>query len=63
MSKEPKTLDDFLDTVELNVNNYVASCKMFTSSTLYLEIQAIDQENQRTTYIVPINLEENCTDS
>lgn len=63
MSKEPKDLDAFLDTVELNVNNYVASCKMFASSTLYLEIQALAQENQRITYIVPINLEENCTDS
>ena len=47
----------------MNVNNYTASCKMFTSSALYLEIQALDQENKRTTYLIPINLEENCDEN
>lgn len=59
-SKTKMTLDEFLNTVQINVNNYVASCKMFTSSSLYLEIQATDVENKTTTYQIPINLEENC---
>ena len=55
------TLDEFLDTVELNVNNYVASCKMFTSSSLSLEIKATDELGQNITYQIPIRLEENCS--
>lgn len=54
------TLDEFLNTVELNVNNYVASCKMFESSSLYMEIQAIDGTEQKISYQIPISLEENC---
>lgn len=54
------TLDEFLDTIQINVNNYVASCKMFKSSLLYLEIKAIDETNQTITYQIPINLEDNC---
>lgn len=57
---EEQTLEQFLDTVQISVNNYVASCKMFVSSLLYMEIQAIDKENKITTYQVPINLEDNC---
>ncbi|MBQ8681736.1 MAG: helix-turn-helix transcriptional regulator [Bacilli bacterium] len=59
-SNEEMTLDEFLDTVELNVNNYEASCKMFASSTLSLEIYATTNDNKKTTYQIPINLEENC---
>lgn len=57
---ENMKLDDFLATIEINVNNYVASCKMFTSSSLYLEIQALESNNQKITYEIPIQLEENC---
>lgn len=60
-SSEEQTLDKFVNTVQINVNNYTASCKMFVSSLLYMEIQAIDSNNKITTYQIPINLEENCT--
>ncbi len=54
------TLSEFVERVELNVNNYVASCKMFASSMLYMEIEAKDNNDRITTYKIPINLEENC---
>lgn len=59
-SEEKMTLDEFLETVQINVNDYEASCKMFASSSLYLEIQAIDSDNKKITYQVPVNLEDNC---
>lgn len=59
-SSEEQTLEEFLETVQINVNNYVASCKMFASSLLYMEIQAIDNDNKITIYQIPINLEDNC---
>lgn len=57
---EEQNLEDFVETVQINVNNYVASCKMFVSSILYMEIQAVDEFDRITTYQIPINLEENC---
>lgn len=59
-SNQVQTLDSFLETVEISVNNYVASCKMFKSSTLYMEIQAVNEANKTITYHIPINLEDNC---
>ena len=59
-SNNEQTLDSFLEDVKINVNNYVASCKMFKSSTLYMEIKAIDKDNKTITYHIPINLEDNC---
>lgn len=59
-SNNPQTLDKFLDDVEINVNNYVASCKMFTSSVLYMEIKALNESDKLITYQIPINLEDNC---
>ena len=59
-SNNKETLDKFLESVNINVNNYVASCKMFSSALLYLEITAVNDSNKITTYQIPINLEENC---
>lgn len=59
-SNERQTLDKFLEGVQINVNNYVASCKMFSSSILYMEIQAVSEDDKTITYQIPINLEDNC---
>ena len=59
-SSEKMLLEEFLEDVTLHVNNYVASCKMFTSSSLYLEILATDELNRNTTYQIPISLEDDC---
>lgn len=55
-----QTLDEFIDTVTINVDNYIASCKMFSSSTLYMEIKATNEKEKIITYQIPISLEENC---
>lgn len=54
------SLNNFLDTIKINVNNYTASCKMFTNSSLFLEIIAQDNNHKTTTYKVPLILDENC---
>jgi len=59
-SLEKQTLEKFVEEVQINVNNYVASCKMFVSSLLYMEIYAVDDDGKITTYQIPINLEDNC---
>ena len=53
------SLSKYLENVNLGVDDYSASCKMFTSSNIYLEINATI-DNKTTTYNVPITLNDNC---
>jgi len=57
-----KTLSEFLDDVKINVDNYLSSCKEFSTSKLYLEINAVDKNNKNTYYKIPIALKDNCSD-
>lgn len=54
------TLKNFLRDVKINVDNYAASCKLFKTSDLYLEISAYNKDNVVTTYTIPLNFEDNC---
>jgi len=58
--KDLITLDDYLDDVTINVDNYSAMCKKFTDSSLYLQISALQDDGNFTVYEIPITLEENC---
>lgn len=57
------SLEEYLKNVQINVKNYSSMCKKFSSSNLYLEINAHESENQIVSYKVPIVLEENCSSS
>jgi len=61
-SNDKKYLDEFLETVQINVNNYNASCKLFSSSLLYMEIKAVNLDDKITSYQIPINLNDNCNE-
>ena len=59
--KENTTLDSFLNDVKLNVDNYEQKCKMYDNNLLYLEIYAYDSNNNKTTYEIPLNINDNCS--
>lgn len=54
------SLIDYLKEVKINVDNYNASCKRFSASNLYLEIEATDENNKISVYKIPISLADNC---
>ena len=54
------SLEDYLENVQISVNNYSSMCKKFSFSTLYLEINAYENDNKVISYKVPIKLEDNC---
>ena len=58
--KENATLEDFLKDVEIKVDNYSATCKKFKDSYLYLEINAVEENDKNITYKIPITLKDNC---
>ena len=55
------TLEDYLKEVELNIDNYERSCKNYSNNSLYLEINATDENNNTTTYKIPLSLNDNCS--
>lgn len=58
--KENITLDDYLKELEIKIDNYYQNCATYTGNNLYLEIHATSQDNQITTFKIPLTLNENC---
>ena len=55
-------LEDYLKNVKLNIDNYIKTCKNYNEDSLYLEINAKDNNNKITTYKIPLSINENCKD-
>ena len=53
-------LEDYLNDVKFNIDNYSSMCKKFSSSNLYIEVEAVDQNNKTIEYTIPIKLKDNC---
>ena len=58
--KENINLDNYLKDINISVDNYSAMCRKFDSSSLYLEINAENNNGEITTYKIPIKLNDNC---
>ena len=56
------TLEQFLKSVDINVDNYSRVCKSYEENSLYLEIEATDMNNKITTYKIPLTLKSTCED-
>lgn len=54
-------LEDYLNKVELNIDDYKQDCSKYSDNSLYLEINAIQKDNKVITYKVPLKLNENCS--
>ena len=53
-------LEDFLQNVTFNIDDYGQECKNYSENSLYLLINATDEENKVVSYKVPLSLKENC---
>lgn len=54
-------LYDFLKNVDIEVSSYANICKEFNNNSLYLEINAIDNNDRTTSYKIPLKLNDTCT--
>lgn len=54
------TLQEYLEDVRISVNDYKATCKNLDGASLFLEINAYNEDQEVTTYKIPINLDDNC---
>ena len=55
-----KSLKDYLESVNINVNNYSSICKNKTTNKLLIEISAINTDNKTVIYNIPIELKDDC---
>ena len=53
-------LDDYLKEIKLNIDNYLNVCKNYSNDSLYLEINAKDDNDNIITYKIPLKLNDNC---
>ncbi len=54
------TLEDFLKDVSFTVDNYQKVCKTYSKDSLYLEIEATNENAKTTSYKIPLILENTC---
>ncbi len=54
------TIKEHLEKVTFNVDDYKSDCDDLTESNLYIEIEATDENNKKTYYKIPLQLEELC---
>ena len=54
-----ETLESYLKSIELNIDNYTQTCNTYTNDSLYLEINAT-KDGSTITYKVPLELNDNC---
>ena len=56
-------LEKFLENVEIKLDDFSKQCSKYTKDSLYLEINATDNQNKITTYKIPLSLDNNCLSS
>ena len=57
---ESMTLDEYLQDISFHVDNYSRVCKDYSNDTLFLEINATNENDITTTYKIPLSLNNNC---
>ena len=58
--KNSMTLENYLQNITLNIDNYSRVCNAYTDESLYLEINAFDNEDKITSYKIPLLIDDNC---
>lgn len=58
--KKDITLENYLQELNINVNNYSSICKNLKSNNLLLEINAMNNDNKTIKYTIPIKLNDMC---
>ena len=55
-----KTLNELLNNVEFNIDDYTCSCDSISCNNLYIRVNALNIDNEVITYNIPIQLDNKC---
>lgn len=56
-----KTLDNFLSNISFNVEHFSKSCKSYRENGLFIEIDAITEDNKQVFFKIPLELKDKCS--
>ena len=54
-------LNDYLNTIEFNIDDYESTCENYTEDSLSIELKAENEDGEITMYEIPILLNDNCS--
>ena len=57
--KEPTTLNDYLNNININIDNYNSICKEYSDNNLQIQISAIDEKDKNISFTIPLKLNDN----
>lgn len=60
---EPITLNEYLEDVEFNIDNYEATCKYYNENSLVIELKVLNADGKMITHEIPLVLNDNCANS
>ena len=60
IEKNNVNIKEYLQDIDIKVDNYNSSCKKLTSNKLILEIIAVNEDNKNIIYTIPIKLNDSC---
>lgn len=58
-NKTPITLEEFLSSIEFNLDNFSQKCQHYKENSLYMEISASNGTNENI-YKIPLTIKDNC---
>lgn len=53
-------LNDYLNTVEFNIDDYESTCSNYSDDSLSIELKATNEEGKTISYEIPLILNDNC---
>lgn len=54
------SLESYLEKIDFDLEDFSKNCNNYDNSSLYIEINATDENNKTTTYKIPLNLSKTC---
>lgn len=54
------SLESYLEKIDFDLEDFSKNCNDYDNSSLYIEINATDENNKTTTYKIPLNLSKTC---
>ena len=55
-------ISNYLRNVEFNIDDYECGCDSTTCSNLHIRINALNSDNERVTYEIPLSVDTTCSD-
>ena len=59
-STKTMLLEEYLEDVELVIDNYQQKCRMYSDESLFLDVSATTQDDIVKNYKIPLSINENC---